>query len=159
MAYEGNKIPNYNIIVDYNETQLKLMKEYRDTFISDRVKKYEKHVEDIEIVPFRKDDKLIALLWYAKTDYSGTILDDLIKGIRIRQGNILIGDKFTSNQYFKEERFNGWLLGELYIIDDGFIPNARRDDFEDNEIYEYLKSLTPLLDRDGTPVISPIING
>ena len=125
----------------YDETQLKLMKEYRDTFISDRVKKYEKHVEDIEIVPFRKDDKLIALLWYAKTDYSGTILDDLIKGIRIRQGNILIGDKFTSNQYFKEERFNGWLLGELYIIDDGFIPNARRDDFEDNEIYEYLKSL------------------
>ena len=140
MAYEGYKIPNYNIIVDYNETQLKLMKEYRDTFISDRIKKYEKHVEDIEI-PFRKDDKLIALLWYAKTDYSGTILDDLIKGIRIRQGNILIGDKFTSNQYFKEERFNGWLLGELYIIDDGFIPNARRDDFEDNEIYEYLKSL------------------
>lgn len=86
-------------------------------------------------------------------------MDDLIKGIRIRQGNILIGDKFTSNQYFKEERFNGWLLGELYIIDDGFIPNARRDDFEDNEIYEYLKSLTPLLDRDGKPVISPIING
>lgn len=34
-----------------------------------------------------------------------------------------------------------YILDEPYIIDDGFIPNARRDDFEDNEIYEYLRSL------------------
>lgn len=71
-------------------------------------------------------EETAAILWYAKTDYSGTILDDLTKGIRIRQGNILIGDKSTSNQFFREDRFNGWLIGELYIIDPNFVPNARR---------------------------------
>ena len=31
-------------------------------------------------------------------------------------GNILIGDNTTCSQFFKEERFNGWVIGEIYII-------------------------------------------
>lgn len=137
----GYVIPSYNVQFSVNGKCEKLYKKYRDSFISDRVKKYVKRVEDIEILPIKAEDKLLAILWYAKTDYSGTVLDDLIKGIRVRQGNMLIGSKSTANQYFKEERFNGWLIGELYVVDDMLIPNARRDDFESTEEYNTMKFL------------------
>ena len=36
---------------------------------------------------------------------------------------------------FKESRFNGWTQGEIFIVTDKLIPNARRDDFEQNDAY------------------------
>lgn len=141
IEHYGYSIPTYNVTYSIDGVQERLYKRYRDSFISDRVKKYEKKVKDVEILPLEDQGKLLGILWYAKTDYSGTILDELAKGIRIRQGNLLIGSKSTANQYFKEERFNGWLLGELYVIDEMFIPNARRDDFESTAEYNKMKSL------------------
>ena len=61
-----------------------------------------------------------------------------IQGIRVRQGNILIGDRTTCNSYFKEERFNGWIIGELHVLDPELIANSRRDDFEKNDAYYFL---------------------
>ena len=80
-----------------------------------------------------ESNKPLAFGWYADTDYSGTLADDRISGIRVRLGNILIGSGKTLSQYFKESRFNGWVMGELYILSDELIPNARRDDFERND--------------------------
>lgn len=137
----GYQIPSYCINFNDGKDNQQLFKCYENSFVSDRVKKYVKNVDDIEIIPFQCDEKLMAVLWYAKAEYSGTLLDEHIKGIRIRQGNLLIGDKNTANQYFKEERFNGWLLGELLIVNDALIPNARRDDFEETEEYLSLKSM------------------
>lgn len=138
----GYNIPSYRVIFSDGNKEEELFKPYSDTFISDRVKKFEKSILDVEIIPLAiHPGETAAILWYAKTDYSGTILDDLTKGIRIRQGNILIGDKSTSNQFFREDRFNGWLIGELYIIDPNFVPNARRDDFENTSEYTRLKEI------------------
>ena len=81
-----------------------------------------------------------AVLWYAETNFQGTIIDNSIKGIRIRQGNILIGDKGSCSAFFKEERFNGWMIGELHIIDPELIVNSRRDGFEKNAAYYELSS-------------------
>lgn len=78
---------------------------------------------------------LLACGWYADTDYSGTLADDRMSGIRVRLGNILIGNAKTLSPYFKESRFNGWVLGELYIVSPNLIPNARRDDFERNDTF------------------------
>lgn len=39
------------------------------------------------------------------------------------------------NVIFKEARFNGWTQGEIFIVTDKLIPNARRDDFEQNDAY------------------------
>ncbi len=74
-------------------------------------------------------------MWYGQTAFYGTISENSIKGIRIRQGNILIGDKSTCNSFFKEERFNGWIIGELHVLDPELIVNSRRDDFEKNDAY------------------------
>ena len=39
---------------------------------------------------------------------------------------------------FKESRFNGWVQGEVFVVSDSLIPNARRDDFERNDPYRDL---------------------
>lgn len=82
-----------------------------------------------------EDNTSLAYGWYADTGFSGTLADDRMSGIRVRLGNILIGNSKTLSPYFKESRFNGWVLGELYIISPNLIPNARRDDFERNDTF------------------------
>lgn len=130
----GYTIPEYCIYFNGEE----LYKPYTDSFLSDRVKKITDSIQDINVKPFYRDGVLSAVLWYANTEFFGTINDNAIKGIRIRQGNILIGDRTTCNSYFKEERFNGWLIGELHVLDPELIVNSRRDDFEKNEAYYIL---------------------
>lgn len=127
----GYDIPEYNITLNGRQ----LFKPYTNKFLCDRVKKREDFIQDIEIVPFYRDDNLVAILWYGNVNFYGTVLDNQIKSIRIRQGNILIGDKTTCNRLFKEERFNGWMIGELHVLDPEMIVNARRDYFEQNEAH------------------------
>ena len=127
----GYDIPQYKIRLN-GET---INKPYRDTLISDRVKKQMDFIRDIKVETFYRKDKLSAILWYAKTGFYGTIIDNTIKGLRIRQGNILIGGKGSCSSLFKEERFNGWMIGELYVLDPEIIVNSRRDGFEKNSAY------------------------
>ncbi len=127
----GYIIPTYCICLNGEE----LYKPYSDSFVSDRVKKISDSIQDIQVKKFYRGEILSAVLWYAHTAFYGTINDNTVKGIRIRQGNILIGDRSTCNSYFKEERFNGWIIGELHVLDPDLIVNSRRDDFEKNEAY------------------------
>ena len=131
LRISGYTVPAYCICLNGEE----LYKPYSDRFVSDRVKKITDSIQDIRVEKFYRGKALSAVLWYAHTAFYGTINDNAIKGIRVRQGNILIGDKSTCNSYFKEERFNGWIMGELYVLDPDLIANSRRDDFEKNEAY------------------------
>lgn len=144
----GYSIPRYHIFLN----QVELHKPYEDTFISDRVKRNLDLIRDVSVEVFFRGETLSAVLWYAKTNFYGTILNNLIKGIRVRQGNILIGDKGTCSSLFKEERFNGWLIGELFILDIDIIANSRRDGFEKNNAYfellEKLKSWAYSVSKD-----------
>lgn len=81
--------------------------------------------------------------WYAITNFSGTIDDEKLRGIRMRKGNILIGNCRSFEQFFVKSntRYNGWLMGEIHFYGNKLIPNARRDDFEANEEYLYVKEL------------------
>lgn len=138
MRLSGYSIPKYHIFLNKTE----LFKAYEDTFIADRVKRNCDLIQDVTIEAFHRGETLSAVLWYANTSFFGTIIDNLVKGIRIRQGNILIGDKGSCSSLFKEERFNGWMIGELYILDKEIITNSRRDGFEKNAAYfELLEEL------------------
>ena len=132
----GYTIPSYCICLNGRQ----LFKPYTDVFLSDRVKKLDDRIQDIQVQTFHRNNSISAILWYAKTTFFGTINDNSIKGIRIRQGNILIGDRFSCNTFFKEERFNGWIIGELHVIDPDLIVNSRRDGFEKNHAYYSLSS-------------------
>lgn len=129
---------SYNICVGDGRTCTPVKKAYRDTVISDRLRKLEDYIYDIETKLFTYNGETVAYLWYAKTSFYGTLQNEAIKGIRVRKGNILIGDKTNLNHIFKDERFNGWLLGELHILSDRLIPNARRDEIEKNAAYAAL---------------------
>jgi molecular chaperone HtpG len=131
----GCQIKDYRVFLEVDGVRKELFKPYKNNFIADRVRKVEDAIQDISIVPIYRNEKLSAVLWYAQTNHYGTIIDNSIKGIRIRQGNILVGGKTTCNQFFKEERFNGWTIGELHIFDTDLIINSRRDDFEKNAAY------------------------
>jgi molecular chaperone HtpG len=131
---------SYNIFVGDGNTSTPVMKPYCDTVISDRLRKLEDKISEVEVKVFSYDGKTVAYLWYARTSFYGTLQDEAIKGLRVRKGNILIGDKTTLNHVFKDERFNGWLIGELHILSDRLIPNARRDEMEKNAVYSAMVS-------------------
>ena len=126
---------SYNVAIGNAVNKESLFKSYSDIIISDRLRKLEDSVAEIDIKEFIFEGGPLAYLWYAKSNFFGTLQDELIKCIRLRKGNILIGDKTTLNHIFKDERFNGWLFGELHVVSDKLIPNARRDELEKNAAY------------------------
>lgn len=72
-----------------------------------------------------------AVGWIAHSSYLGAIPKKLqIRGIRVRVGNIQIGDEAVFDSLYSEERFSRWCVGEIHILDPRIVPNARRDYFE-----------------------------
>lgn len=131
----GITIAEYPIFIGESfESLTQVFKPYKVTFDANSRAGASKD-EILSLSYFRINDssqKMIAYGWYANTDFSGTLVDERISGIRVRQGNILIGDGRTLAPYYKESRFNGWTIGEVYVVSPNLIPNARRDDFEKN---------------------------
>ncbi len=97
-------------------------------------------LKDIRFFEERKGNgDLFFIGWYGVTNLSGMIKEDCVNGLRVRKRNILIGDNRSIDEFFGQNKtyqnFNRWFIGEIYVFDDGLIPNARRDDFEKNETY------------------------
>lgn len=133
---EGLEISVYNIYLEYGTKSTPIYKPYKDEFIVDKSKNITDIVQDIQILKIpNESENLTAIGWLAKTNYMGSIYEKAIKGIRLRKGNILIGDHQTLNVVFKDARFNGWSIGEIFAIDKLLVPNARRDNFEKNPAY------------------------
>jgi molecular chaperone HtpG len=143
---EGFVIQSYNIFVSCGNAHQKIYKPYKGEFLSDKGKQIYDKIHDIEIVKFNKPDGTVSAIgWIAKTSFLGSIYDKSIKGLRMRKGNILIGDQQTLNVLFKDARFNGWSIGEIFAVDSQLIPNARRDNFEKNAAYfSLIEQMMPL---------------
>lgn len=90
-----------------------------------------------------EEDELIALGWYGISDLLNNIIhqNDIERGIRIRKDNIQIGSEDTLNSFFKEDRFNHHFTGEVHVLGNLFIPNARRDYFNNNKTIETFKTI------------------
>lgn len=130
------ELTEFNIYVGYEEEDLKpVYKPNKYRFISDRNKKIEDVIEEVVTFSVDLDDSNSLLGWYARCNWYGTLVESSLRGMRIRKGNILIGDNRTLNSIFKEDRFNGWIQGEIFVKSNELIPNARRDSFEQNEVY------------------------
>jgi molecular chaperone HtpG len=133
-------INEYNIFLnDSDSKDIQLFKPISSKFVADIRNKTEDYIKDVEVKSIKdKKGDLIAVLWYTKSNFYGTIVDNKKKGLRLRKRNIQIGDRSTLNCIFKEDRFNGWFQGEVYAIDKNLVPNARRDNFEKNQTYKTL---------------------
>lgn len=88
------------------------------------------------------DDGIAAIGWILHSEYIGAFPKGSgIGGIRIRAGNIQIGDEKILEHAFQETRFNQWTVGEFHIISKKLVPNGRRDDLEHNLHYDNLQSV------------------
>ena len=132
------KIAEYSIFVgDSFESLSQIYKPYKITIdVSARAGVSKDEIQGLSFFDIKNSaEELLAVGWYGELNFYGTIADEKVSGIRIRQGNILIGDNKTLSPYFIESRFNNWCVGELYILSDDLIPNARRDGFESNRTF------------------------
>lgn len=95
------------------------------------------------------DGGLAAIGWFAHHDYRGAIPSGAqVKGVRVRVGNIQVGDHTILEQIFPEARFNSWTIGEVHILDRRIVPNGRRDEFEANTHYANLVNHLSPIGRD-----------
>ena len=137
----GARIDEYAIFL--NHSPKPIYKSYKTNFRTGHQErtKEEDHITDIDTFLDRKlDGSLRYCGWLGISHFYGSVQDDFMRGIRIRKGNILIGDENTFGQFFRSEqnRANGVFIGEIHIFDADVIPNARRDDFEKNQAYAEL---------------------
>ena len=131
-------LTEFPVLISCDGGRLKaLSKAFQRRYIAGRGKDADKDaIFEIETFIIEDDsNEMIALGWYAKGGWLGTLKDDAIRGLRLRKGNIQIGDEHTLDSIFKQSRFNGWTQGEVFVISDELIPNARRDNFEKNSAY------------------------
>ena len=149
------EIEEFPIFVGENTAELEpVYKPNRHRYHSDRNKKRNDEILRLETFKVEIDGELYALGWYGVCNWLGSLSEHEISGIRVRKGNILIGDSRTLNTIFKEARFNGWTQGELFVVTDKLVPNARRDDFEQNEAY--YKLIQALQDGIGAEITKAI---
>ena len=137
------KIEEYNIYLNQNQ----LFKAYKNHFLkNDKIISLILDINFFEIK--NNENEIIALAWYGISDLLNFIIkqENIERGFRLRRDNIQIGDQDTLNLFFNEDRFNHHFIGEIYLIGNAFIPNARRDYFLDNpELKDFEKFLQSLL--------------
>lgn len=124
----------------------KVFKQYLDTVCLSKDSAGDM-VKGIQFVKLCDDSDMLAFGWLGITGLLGIVSPASgIDGVRLRCGNILLGNKDTLSNLFKEARFNHYLIGELHVVSKLLIPNSRRDDFEDSDIKgrlsgEFLKNI------------------
>ena len=91
------------------------------------------------------DGETACLGWVLHHGYTGALPAACnVRGLRVRCGNIQVGDDRMFEELFPEARFNGWSVGELHVIDPRIIPNGRRDHFEQSvHFHNLLTHLRP----------------
>jgi molecular chaperone HtpG len=97
-----------------------------------------KNYDEISKLEFKefydKKDNLIAWMWYGLSRFEKSIPKvNQMRGIRVRSGNIQIGNDDVVQDLFKEHRGNYYFVGEVFAEDERLIPNSQRDYFNENE--------------------------
>ena len=124
-------------------------------------------ITDIQADIIRDENgNAIAWIWYAISAIKGTINQkgNPMRGLRLRQFNILIGDRETlsKSKFFSETRGNHYFLGEVHTLSKKLRPNARRDYFNESQatsdfekaLQEYIKNNLYVLYRNASKMNS-----
>jgi hypothetical protein len=121
-----------NVEITINEGERPLYRPYRDEF--EARKGVRDRFERLQPVSIPNSDGVVAATgWILHHGYLGAFpKSSAIKGLRLRSGNMQIGEAELLDEIFAEPRFNSWAVGEVHILDDRILPNGRRDHFEQN---------------------------
>jgi hypothetical protein len=98
-------------------------------------------IRSVDFLELRDNDgDICAIGWVADHAYSGSIPKRLgLGGIRLRVGDIQVGDEAILAPLFPEPRFAGWTVGDIHVLSPKILPNGRRDDFEPTAAYMHLQ--------------------
>lgn len=102
---------------------------------------------DLELVTIpASDGELAATGWVLHHSYLGAIPPrSNLGGLRLRSGNMQIGEADLLAELFPEPRFNSWVVGEIHVVDNRILVNGRRDYFEQNvHFHNVLNQLSPV---------------
>ena len=90
--------------------------------------------------------KLLAWSWIGLSTFKGILseqretADYKMRCIRLRAGNIQIGDEYALQDLFTESRGTKYFIGEIHTVDTNLRPNGRRDYLEENATYKILET-------------------
>lgn len=93
-------------------------------------------IRDVTFHEIRKDNELVAWMWYGLYQFDRAIpkKENPMYGFRVRQSNIQIGSNTVIAHFFKEERGNSYFVGEIYAVHKELTPNSQRDNFNETPI-------------------------
>ena len=110
-------------VVDLGELDIRIeglgapvYRPHRDRFVD------EKHAiafEGVEVITIPGiDGDVAAIAWILHHEYEGAVpTGALIKGLRLRSGNVQVGDHALLEDLYPEPRFNVWSVGEVHVVD------------------------------------------
>jgi len=112
-------------------------------------------IQSVEFLEFRGQDADVeAFGWILDHAYLGAVPKRLgVGGIRLRAGDIQVGDDAALASLFTEPRFAPWAIGDIHVASPRILPNARRDDFEASIHYAHLQDEMSLLAKRITQTI------
>jgi len=133
---------SYNIYLNGN----KIFKPHRNSFaISGQTQDLITGLHFFDIKG--RNSNCIGRGWFAKSSFKASLLQsDKMRGIRLRQGNIEVGDEYLLSDFYSERRFSTWHIGEIHF-NYNLRLNARRDGFEQSDEYECFLEQCTLLCR------------
>jgi len=146
-----------DVIHEYFKSKHVSMDEYNVQLQGDKIyKAYKSYIldkdgnkiDDTKIINvnfnniYNSKGELIAIIWYGISNKLNFQLrsPNIERGIRLRKGNIGIGAELTLSGLFSQERQNLNYIGEVHALSTEFIPNARRDYFNENQTSKSLES-------------------
>jgi len=132
----GVSIDEYNVFVNVEQ----IFKGYTTRIYSGG--KTHDEVKDIKFKEFYdENDKLISWMWFGLSSLNGQIKPgNMQRGLRLRKGNIQIGESGTLRRLFKDHRGNEYFIGEVFAVHPDLVPNARRDYFNENAIRDVFEA-------------------
>lgn len=148
-ADNGFNIDEYRVLINQEQIFKPYVTDlYTPIGNSGKKEKYDS-IYDVKFEMFVDDnDKPLAWMWYGISRFEKKIpAINQMRGLRLRKGNIQIGDENTliTQKFFKEERGNFYFVGEIFAVSPLLIPNARRDYFNfNNECRFFEKALRNL---------------
>ena len=129
----GYKIDEYRVRVNGSQ----IFKEYT-TKLKEQSGANLKNYDEISRLEFKDfcdaDGNLIAWMWVGLSRFEKQIPKvNIMRGLRVRSGNIQLGHDDALQDLFKESRGNYYFVGEVFAVSKDLIPNSQRDYFNENE--------------------------
>ena len=123
----GVKIDEYNIFVNGEQLFKGYTPEFTTSLGSDEIFGLEFHdfVDD--------NNNLIAWMWFGISRFRGVIKNGtLMRGIRLRKKNIQLGNEYTLQKLFQEDRGINYFIGEVFCVSEDLVLSAHREYFIEN---------------------------